>query len=79
MLNEKIVRFATLQIKINKNLEHFKNDTDSRISRLDDANDTTVERLNILERYFKFMLGGLVFMFVVLLVAFVLVIVLNTK
>ena len=79
MLNEKIVRFATLQIKINKNLEHFKNDTDSRISRLDDANDTTIERLNILKRYFKLMLVVLVFMFVLLLVNFNLVIVLFTK
>ena len=104
LLNEQIVRLATLQSTFNENLGYLNSDMDRRIVRLDervftitedlrryhnttdnrirhlyDVIDATVERLNILERYFKFMLGGLVFMFVVLLVAFVLVIVLNTK
>ena len=78
-MNRRISLLDEWVFTVNGDLRHYDNTKDSRIKSLDDANDTTVERLNILKPYFKFMLGFLVFMFVGFMVVFILVIVWFTK
>ena len=78
-MNRRISRIDERVFTVNEDLRYYDNTKDCRISRLDDANDTTVERLLIFERYFKIILGVLLIMFLVLLVVVVLVIVLFTK
>ena len=87
LMNEKIARPATLQSTFNEDLTNamarkiillddlvFGIGQDLR--RLDDASKKTDERFNILKCCIKFMFGGLVFLFVVVII---LVIVFFTK
>ena len=78
-MNRRISLLDEWVFTVNGDLRHYDNTKDSRIKRLDDAYDITVERLNILKRYFKFMLGFLVLMFVGFMAVFILLIKLFTK
>ena len=69
LLNETAAGLATLEITVNGELRPHINVVDSRISRLDGADSEIVERLDIMERYVKVMVGCLVIFFALLLFA----------
>ena len=74
LLDETDGRQAALETTVDEGSKPLKNA--DGISGLDDADKKPVERLNICKRYSKFMFGGLVLLFVVVVV---LVIVLYSK